>query len=129
MAEKIVLVDTSILIDLFRKTDKSNSVLVSLVRQGYNYSISSITEYEIYTGATLGQVDFWDNFLQKTDVLPFDRAAAKIAVNLNKALKRKRKLIETADLFIAATALANNLPFATLNKKHFERINELILIE
>jgi len=103
--------------------------LVSLVRQGYNYSISSITEYEIYTGATLGQVDFWDNFLQKTDVLPFDRAAAKIAVNLNKALKRKRKLIETADLFIAATALANNLPFATLNKKHFERINELILIE
>ncbi len=129
MAEKIVLVDTSILIDLFRKTDKSNSVLVSLVRQGYNYSISSITEYEIYTGATLGQVDFWDNFLQKTDVLPFDRAAAKIAVNLNKALKRKRKLIETADLFIAATALANNLPFATLNKKHFERINELIIIE
>ncbi len=129
MAEKIVLVDTSILIDLFRKTDKSNSVLVSLVRQGYNYSISSITEYEIYTGATLGQVDFWDNFLQKTDVLPFDRAAAKIAVNLNKALKRKRKLIETADLFIAATALANNLPFATLNKKHFDRIDELNIIE
>jgi len=63
MADKIVLVDTSILIDLFRKTDKSNSVLVSLVRQGYNYSISTITEYEIYTGATLGQVDFWNDFL------------------------------------------------------------------
>ncbi len=129
MADKIVLADTSILIDLFRKTDKSNSVLVSLVRQGYNYNISAVTEYEIYTGATLGQVDFWDNFLQKTDVLPFDRIAAKIAVDLNKELKRKRKLIETADLFIAATALANNLPFATLNKKHFDRIDKLIIVE
>ena len=129
MADKIVLVDTSILIDLFRKTDKSKSILVSLVRQDYNYCISSVTEYEIYTGATLGQVDFWDNFLQKTDVLPFDRAAAKIAVDLNKMLKRKRKLIETADLFIAATALANNLPFATLNRKHFDRIDELIIVE
>ncbi len=129
MADKIVLVDTSVLIDLFRKTDKANSALVSLVRQGYNYHISAVTEYEIYTGATLGQVDFWDNFLQKTEVLPFDRSVAKIAVDLNKALKRKRKLIDTADLFIAATALANNLPFATLNKKHFDRIDELNIIE
>ena len=129
MADKIVLVDTSVLIDLFRKTDKANSALVSLVRQGYNYHISAVTESEIYTGATLGQVDFWDNFLQKTEVLPFDRSVAKIAVDLNKALKRKRKLIDTADLFIAATALANNLPFATLNKKHFDRIDELNIIE
>ncbi|WP_419803404.1 type II toxin-antitoxin system VapC family toxin [Mucilaginibacter sp.] len=129
MADKIVLVDTSILIDLFRKTDKVNSALVSLVRQGYTYYISVVTEYEIYTGATLGQVDFWDNFLQKTEVLPFDRSIAKVAVDLNKALKRKRKLIDTADLFIAATALANNLPFATLNKKHFDRIDELNIVE
>jgi tRNA(fMet)-specific endonuclease VapC len=66
MADKIVLVDTSLLIDLFRKTDKSNSALIALVRQGYNYYISAITEYEIYTGAALGQVEFWDTFLQKT---------------------------------------------------------------
>lgn len=32
MADKIILIDTSILIDLFRKTDKSNATLVSLVR-------------------------------------------------------------------------------------------------
>ena len=51
MAGKIILVDTSILIDLFRKTDKNNSALISLVRQGYTYCISAITEYEIYTGA------------------------------------------------------------------------------
>ena len=129
MADKIVLVDTSILIDLFRKTDKANSALISLVRQGYIYCISAITEYEIYTGTTSEQVDFWDNFLEKTNVLSFDQTVAKVAVDLNKDLKRKRKLIDIADLFIAATAIANNLPFATLNRKHFDRINGLTVIE
>ncbi len=72
MTDKIILVDTSILIDLFRKTDKDNASLIALVRQGYTYCLSSIPEYEIFTGASLGQVDFWNNFLQNTNVLPFD---------------------------------------------------------
>lgn len=127
MANQIIIVDTSILIDLFRKTDKSNA-LVSLVRQGYTYSISAITEYEIYTGTTSSQIDFWDNFLAKTTVLTFDKAVAKVAVDINKELKRKRKLIDIADLFIAATAISNNLPLATLNKKHFERIDGLTIL-
>jgi tRNA(fMet)-specific endonuclease VapC len=61
--------------------------------------------------------------------MPFDKTVAKRAVDLNKELKRKRKLIDTADLFIAATAIANNLPFATLNRKHFDRIDGLTLID
>lgn len=129
MAEKIVLADTSLLIDLFRKTDKSNAALVALVRQGYLYCISAVTEYEIYSGAALGQIDFWDTFLQKIQVLPFDKAAARIAVDINRDLKRKRKQIAVPDLFIAATAVANNLPLATLNKRHFERVGMLRIIE
>ena len=129
MADKIVLIDTSILIDLFRKSDKSNSVLISLVKQGYSYCISAITEYEIFTGALLGQIDFWNQFLEKTQVLPFDGNAARTAVDINKHLKAKRKLIDTADLFIAATAISNNLPFATLNRKHFDRVSKLNIVE
>lgn len=129
MADKLVLIDTSILIDLFRKTDKNNSALIALVRQGYDYCISAITEYEIYTGAALGQVEFWNNFLQKTEVLPFDKVVAKVAVDINRDLKTKRKQIAIPDLFIAATAIANNLPFATLNRKHFDRIDNLNIVE
>jgi len=128
MADKIILIDTSLLIDLFRKTDKNNSVLIALVKQGYIYCISAITEYEIYTGATAGQNDFWNSFLERTEVLDFNKAVAKVAVELNKDLKRKRKQIAIPDLFIAATAVLNNLPFATLNKKHFERIDGLTLV-
>ncbi|GAA4461482.1 hypothetical protein GCM10023189_37000 [Nibrella saemangeumensis] len=50
------------------------------------------------------------------------------AVHINGLLKKKRKQIDLADLFIAATAVAHNLPIATLNKKHFERIDILQLV-
>lgn len=36
---------------------------------------------------------------------------------------------QIADILIAATALANDLKLATLNKNHFERIQGVILIE
>ncbi len=52
MADKITLVDTSVLINYYRKTDKANSVWVKLVRQRYRFSISAVTKYEIYSGAT-----------------------------------------------------------------------------
>lgn len=129
MAEKIVLVDTSILIDLFRKSDKSKTVLVELVKNGYAFCISAITEFEIYTGANDNQIDFWNTFLSKTEVLPFDKDIAKIAVAINLELKKKRKQIAIPDLFIAATAISHNLPFSTLNRKHFERIDLINLIE
>jgi predicted nucleic acid-binding protein len=129
MADKIVLADTSILIDLFRKSEKANSKFVQLALQGYQFQISAITEYEVYSGATTAQLSFWDDLLQKIKVLPFDKDVVKQAVIINRQLKQKRKQINIADLFIAATALAGNLPFSTLNKKHFDRIEGLNIIE
>ena len=129
MADKIIMVDTSILIDFYRKTDKTNSVWVELVRQGYTCAISVITKYEIYSGATQHQLNFWNSVLQAITVIPFDESSVDSAVDINTNLKRKRKQIDIADLLIAATAVAHNLPFATLNKKHFNRIDGLHVIE
>lgn len=129
MANSIVVADTSILIDFFRKTQKSNSAWVLLFDKGYDIYISAITEYEIYSGATQGQMSFWENILKETKVLPFDQLVVKAAVDINSNLKRKRKQIDLADLFIAATSVANNLPFATMNRKHFERIDGLSIVE
>ena len=129
MADKIVLADTSILIDLFRKSEKANSRFVQLALQGYEFQISAITEFEVYSGATTAQLPFWDDLLQKVKVLPFDKEVVKLAVKINKQLKQKRKQIDLADLFIAATSLANNLPFATLNRKYFERIDGIDIVE
>jgi tRNA(fMet)-specific endonuclease VapC len=129
MADKLILVDTSILIDYYRKTEKENSAWIALVRQGYTFAISAVTKYEIYSGATSTQLSFWSNIFKAIIILPFDELAADTAVTLNSALKKKRKQIDIADLFIAATAVSNKVPLATLNKKHFERIETLKLVE
>jgi len=129
MADKIILVDTSILIDYYRKTDKANSTWVALVRQGYEFAISAITKYEIYAGATQNQLNFWNKLLQAILVIPLDEVSVDTAVRLNASLKRKRKQIDLADLFIAATAVSNNLSIATLNHKHFDRIDELEIVK
>ena len=129
MADKVVLVDTSILIDYYRKTDKEKTVWIGLVRQGYSFAVSAVTKYEIYAGATSNQLAFWDNVFKAITVVPLDELPVDTAVTLNSILKKKRKQIDLADLFIAATAVAHNLPFVTLNRKHFERIDTLKLID
>jgi tRNA(fMet)-specific endonuclease VapC len=130
MAEKnyIVCLDTSVLIDYYRKKDKSKSLFYKLTK-GYSlFAVSSITEYEIYSGSNPEQDKFWDDFFKLVLVLPFDSEVNKIAVKLSRTLKAKSKSIEIPDLFIGATALKHNLKLATLNKKHFERIENLELI-
>jgi predicted nucleic acid-binding protein len=94
MANKIILVDTSILIDYYRKTDKEKSAWIALVRQGYSFAISAVTKFEIFSGATPNQLIFWNNVLQTITIIPFDEISVDTAVTINSALKKKRnKLI------------------------------------
>jgi len=129
MADNVILVDTSILIYYYRKTDKANSAWIGLIDKGYEFAISAVTKYEIYSGAKQSQIEFWNSILANIPVIPFDEGCVDTAVQINAALKRKRKQIDLADLFIAATAIHQNLSVATLNKKHFDRIDGLNIIE
>jgi predicted nucleic acid-binding protein len=49
-------------------------------------------------------------------------------VDVQRNLKKLRKTIDKADLFIAATAIANNLALDRLNRKHFDNIEQLTLL-
>src|SRR5690606_36215778 len=127
MAAGLILVDTPILIDFYRKTNKENSVWIHLVRQDYSFAISSVTKYELYAGASANQLNYWNEVLAYVEVLSFDERCADTAIKINTALKRKQ--IALADLFIGSTAVTHQLSIATLNTKHFERIEGLILID
>lgn len=129
MAVKALMIDTSLLIDYFRKTDKSKARLVQLSQQFEHLAISSVTEFEVYSGATSSQLNFWNELLSEIIVLPFDSKAAHIAVDIQRDLKRLRETIEKADLFIAATAVSNELNLDTLNRKHFDKIGQLTLLD
>jgi predicted nucleic acid-binding protein len=122
MEGKTILLDTGILIEYFRKKDKSKSVLYKLSLDRYQFRVSSITQYEILLGATTNQMDFWQEFFTKVQVLPFNGESAFIASELYKELKSKNKLIDMADILIASIAIEKLIPLATLNLKHFSRI-------
>jgi predicted nucleic acid-binding protein len=128
MEDVVICLDTSILIDFYRKTDKSKSVFFKLTETYSLFAVSAVTEYELYLGNSEEQNVFWDTFFSQIAVLPFDTKAAKKAVEIYKQLRQDNKLIEIPDILIAATALQNNIPIATLNKKHFERIKGLQIV-
>ncbi|MDQ2720413.1 MAG: type II toxin-antitoxin system VapC family toxin [Bacteroidota bacterium] len=128
MADKKLMVDTSLLIDFFRKTDKNNARLVSHFRNYNQLYISSITEFEILNGAKLLHVEFWNGMLPRFTILDFDSKAARLAVTITEQLRAKRKTIDKPDLFIAATAIANGLYFDTFNIKHFVQIDKLLMV-
>ena len=129
MEKQIICLDTSVLIDYYRKVNKANTFFFELTKKYELFAVSAITEYEIYCGSNSEQDLFWNNFFDLIITLPFDSKANKETILIERELKKKNKLIDIPDLMIAGTAIANNLKLATLNIKHFERIKNLELIK
>ena len=127
MANQKILIDTSVLIDHFRRKDKTKTLLSKLLIE-CDLFISSITDYEFRAGSNEANKLIVNNYLNEFKLLDFNLDCSKKACNIREKLKRINKIIDLPDLFIAATALVNDLPLATLNKKHFERIENLKLI-
>jgi len=129
MESTLICLDTSILIDFYRKKDKSKSTFFKLTEHYALFAVSAITEYELYLGSSNEQNVFWDKFFSQITVLPFNTKSARQSATIYQQLKAKNKLIDAPDILIAGTAISNNLPFATLNRKHFEHIKDLQLID
>jgi len=128
MAGKKLMVDSTILIDYFRKTDKNNSRLVSHFKDYDQLYLSSVTEFEVINGATQANLEFWDKMFARFKILDFDSTTARQAARIVQQLKSKRKSIDKPDLFIAATAVVHGLTLDTANKKHFIHIDTLDLL-
>ena len=126
MEHENILIDTSILIDHLLKHRKDKTIFYRLSFQ-YNYVISSITEFEFSVGSTHPNHEFIERLLAKLPILPFDSACVKIAVEIYRNLKSKNQLISLPDIFIAATAITHKLEILILNRKHFERVDNLKL--
>ncbi len=129
MENEIIYLDTSVLIDYYRKKVKAKSFFYELTESYKLFAVSAITEYEILMGSNEAEDSFWTAFFDKIIVLPYTREVNLVAINIYRNLKAKNKLIDIPDLLIGATALKNSLRMATLNRKHFERIDGLTIID
>jgi tRNA(fMet)-specific endonuclease VapC len=92
--------------------------------------ISSISVAELYFGAyNSTRIDenkqLVDDLLKKMNILNFDDNAADCFGEIKSSLKKQGKIICDSDLFIAATAISNDLFLVTNNEKHFQRIEKL----
>lgn len=123
---EVITLDTSVLISYYRSNDKKASFLFELAGK-YKFAISAIVKYEVFKG-NKNQDPFWTELLSDIPVLPFDDVCSKTAAEIYLDLKKRSKLIPTDDILIAATAISNNLPLATINVKDFSRMKNLNLL-
>lgn len=68
------------------------------------------------------------DMLDSLVIIPLDGRAALMASKLGRELTGKGRMIYPMDLMIGATAIVNNIPLVTNNKKHFERIKGLKIV-
>jgi predicted nucleic acid-binding protein len=120
-----MVIDTGIFIEHLRAKDKTSTTLFRLSDEPELF-ISAVSLYELYMGATTKEkMEDVKNITEDLSILPFTDEVALKAGEIYHHLRTTNKIIEFRDIFIAATCLTFNLPIATLNKKHFERIDQL----
>jgi predicted nucleic acid-binding protein len=127
MDRERVLIDTSILIDHLRKANKDRTTFFRAA-QRFDCFVSVITEFEFRVGSTTANRDFVSALLDLTPVLPFDSACVRAAAGIYGDLRVVNRMIALPDLFIAATAVAHDLPLLTLNVRHFEQVKTLTVL-
>lgn len=121
----MILLDTSVLIDYFRKQNKNKTVLFRLLLKNEDLAISVITKYELMLGSNSEQDLFWKSLFQRILIIPLDEKIIDETVLIKKELKAKNNEIGLADMIIAATARLHKIRLATSNVKDFEKVNHL----
>lgn len=95
-------------------------------------SVSFLTISELYYGAYKSRkinenISAIEKLEGKLGIIDSNKEICKNFGRLKAELEKEGKIIDDADLFIAACALTNNLILITNNEKHFERIGSLKL--
>lgn len=125
----MILADTDVLIDFLAGIAPVREQVWSYA-EAEQLQTTAITCFELLSGATKGKrFDRIRGLLDLLPVLPLDREAAQRAAEVRHELERTGQSIGMADSLIAGIALANDLPLLTRNRRHFERVAHLRLVD
>lgn len=118
-----ILVDTDILIDFLRGTRRATDFVGN---EALPLTISAITAAELYAGIRDGtERTALERMLLASDVLPIDSDVAKLG-GLYRRDFGKSHGVGLPDALIAATASIHNLALATLNRKHYPMLENVV---
>ena len=126
----MICIDSDFAIAVLKGDEKARKLLGFIEVEG-EVSISAISVFEmtyITKGLSKKREEAMFGLLDALEILPLDDRTALAASKLGRELAGKGRMIHPMDLMIGATALVNNMPLVTNNKKHFARIKGLEII-
>ena len=122
-----LVLDTDVLVDFLRGRSPRAEMTRSALR-GARIYVSVVTAYELRVGiAQHAQADLEQQLSGRT--LPLDLEAAMVAGRIGGELARTGRRIGAPDELIAGTCVRFGLPLVTHNRKHYERVPGLQLLE
>ena len=118
-----VCLDSDVLIALLGKDERTRGIIASLNADFYTTSVNS---FEIWYGRKKQEMVF--ELLEWLNLIHLDDRAARLAADMLRHLKKKGRIMDLRDLFIAAICVRNDVELLTHNKKHFEGLREFGLL-
>jgi predicted nucleic acid-binding protein len=119
-----LLIDTDVLIDYLRDQADSVKYLESVTPP---LSVSAMTVAELYAGVRDGaERAALDQFVDSFHVIPIDEAIATRAGIIRRDFG-KTQGTGLADAIIAATAELHQASLVTLNRKHFQMLENVLV--
>ena len=123
------LLDTDLLIDLSRGRSKIQERIAGIGMS--NCSVSEVSLAELYVGfyknQSVNRYQFLLSFLEESLLVVPISSSIKTYARIRSQLELQGNRLDNMDLFIAATALANDYTLVTHNTRHFSRIPGLKL--
>ena len=115
----IVLLDTTILIDVLRNRLNRRALLIELVERGSTLATTAINIGEVYAGMRPAEEAATEAFLSNLECYPITAAIARRAGSLKSTRAKRGQTLTLADMMVAATALEHKLTLMTDNLKDF----------
>jgi predicted nucleic acid-binding protein len=115
----IILLDTTVLIDVLRNRGNRRHLLADLAEQGHTLATSAINLAEVYAGMRPHEATETDRLLGSLESYPTTRAIARHAGMLKSSYSQLGKTLSLLDMMVAATALTHGCSLMTDNRKDF----------
>lgn len=126
-----VVADTSVVIDFLRNRRPGADAVERLLRDRTGY-LTAINVFELMIGVARDSRRETSllQLIRRFRVLPVSVAAALTAARIERQMMRKRgSPIGYADTLIAGCCMMAGIPLLTGNRKHFDRVEGLIVLD
>lgn len=123
----ILLLDTTVLIDLLRGRKDRRELVAGMVEGGHVPSTAAINVAEVYAGMRPGEERRTEDLLANLVIVPMTADIARQAGKLKCEWARKGHTFSLPDMIVAATGIEHRAVLMTDNRKDFRLIPGLEL--